>query len=132
MVLIDDVHVSWLSKKQTLLALPSTEAELIALVECVKPVRYVEKLTNAFGLKAAKPMTVFGDNKASPLIAEKGVISHMKHLDTRQFLLKDLIEDEDHLVRICIYEGEPSRFNDQAPWTITGGKPRAPSLCHPR
>ena len=93
MVLLDDVPVSWLSKKQTLVALSSTEAELIALVECVKRLRYVEQLTSSFGLKVAKPMTVFGDNKASLLIAEKGVISRTKHLDIRRFYIKDLIDD---------------------------------------
>ena len=93
MVLLDDVPVSWLSKKQTLVAWSSTEAELFALVDCIKRVRYVEQLATTFGLNVVKTMTVHGDNKASLLIDEKGVISWTMHLDIRKFDIKDLIDD---------------------------------------
>ena len=91
-VLVDGIPVAWLSKKQTLVALSSSEAELIALVECVKRVRYVEQLARAFGLRVSKPVTVYGDNQASLLIAKKGVISRTKHLDFRKFYVKDLLD----------------------------------------
>ena len=64
----DDVPVSWTSKKQTIVVMSSTEAELIALVECVKRLRYVEQLAKAFGLKVKLPMMDYRDNQASLLM----------------------------------------------------------------
>ena len=88
-MLVDGIPVAWLSKKQTLVALSSSEEELIALVACVKRVRYVEQPARTFGLRVSKPTTVYGDNQASLLIAKKGVMSRTKHLDIRKFYVKE-------------------------------------------
>ena len=84
--------ITWFSKKQSIVALSSTEAELIALVEAVKRAKYVKQLVEDLGMTVELPMTIFGDNQAALLIAKRGVISRTKHIDIRKYYIKEEVD----------------------------------------
>ena len=64
LIQVNGVPVTWLSKKQSIVALSSSEAELIALVDAVKRMRYVVQLLEDYGLTPELPIPVYGDNQA--------------------------------------------------------------------
>ena len=50
---------------QKIVALSVTEAEIIALVQCVQEMLYVMKLIESLEMKVRKPMMVHSDNKGA-------------------------------------------------------------------
>jgi len=92
-ILVNDVPLVWYSKKQTLVALSSTEAELISLCECVKRKNYLKQLLLEYGFKIKEPVVIHGDNQAALLIAKHGVMMRTKHMDLRKFYIKDEIDN---------------------------------------
>ena len=92
LVKVNGHPITWFSKKQSIVALSSTEAELIALVEAVKRAKYVKQLVEDLGMEVDLPVTIFGDNQAALLIAKRGVISRMKHIDIRKYYIKEEVD----------------------------------------
>ena len=90
---LDGTPFLWYSSKQTITALSSSEAELIALCEANKKIQFARQLLQDFDISFDIPMVIKGDNQASQLIAKKGVISRTKHLDLRRYYIKDSIDD---------------------------------------
>ena len=78
---------------QKIVALSTTEAEIIALVQCIQEMIYVMKLIESIGLKVKKPMIVQSDNKgAVDLINGWSVGGGTKHMDVRIMFLRELKE----------------------------------------
>ena len=92
-ILLDGTPLFWYSKKQTILALSSSEAELVGLCEANKRVEYAKQLLLAFDIDYSEPVDIKGDNQASLLIAARGVITRTKHIDLRRFYIKDAVEE---------------------------------------
>ena len=77
------------SGMQKILALSVTEAEIIALVQCVQEMLYVMKLIESLGMKVRKPMNVHSDNKgAVDLVNGWSVGGGTKHMDCRIMFLR--------------------------------------------
>jgi len=94
-VLINGTPSGWWSIKQGLVTLSSSEAELVALVESVKHTKYLKQLVEAFGENIDNPVEIRCDNQAAIRIAAKGVIKRTKHLDIRDFYIKDEIDSNE-------------------------------------
>ena len=76
------------------MALSTTEAEIIALVQCVQEMLYVMKLIESLGLKVRKPMIMHSDNKgAVDLVNGWSVGGGTKHMDSRIMFLRELKEE---------------------------------------
>ena len=90
---LDGTPFLWYSSKQSITALSSSEAELIALCEANKKIQFARQLLQDFDISFDIPVVIKGDNQASQLIAKKGVISRTKHLDLRRYYIKDSIDD---------------------------------------
>lgn len=93
--------ISWSCKRQTCVALSSTEAEFVALSEACKEAVWIRRILADFGLPLNEPTTIFEDNQSClKLIEEEKLSSKSKHIDTRFHFVKDYVEKG--LVK-CVY-----------------------------
>ena len=79
-----DCPIAWESKKQTAVALSSTEAEYMALCTAAKEVIYQRNLIKEIGLEklVQSPTKIIGDNISSQLLVKNPVYhSRIKHVD---------------------------------------------------
>ena len=80
---------------QKIVALSVTEAEIIAVVQCVQEMLYIMRLVESLHLKVRKPMIVYSDNKgAIDLINGWSFGGGKKHMDCRIMFLRELKENE--------------------------------------
>lgn len=94
--------VSWCSKKQSCVALSSTEAEFIALSEASKEVIWIRRLLNELGEHFEHPSIVYEDNQSClKLIETEKLSSRSKHIDTKKFFVKDHIDRKTIQCRYC-------------------------------
>lgn len=92
-VRVENSIVATKSGMQKIVALSTTEAEIIAAVQCVQEMLYVMKLIQSLGLKVKKPMIVHSDNKgAVDLVNDWSVGGGTKHMDCRIMFLRELKE----------------------------------------
>ena len=81
------------SGMQKIVSLSTTEAEIIALVQCVQEMLYIMKLIKSLDMKVRKPMLVHSDNKgAVDLVNGWSVGGGTKHMDCRIMFLRELKE----------------------------------------
>jgi len=94
--------ISWASKKQTSVALSSTEAEFIALGEAVKELIWINGLLDEFGIKFDSPAMVYEDNQGCiKLLMKENVGQRSKHIDTRYFFVRDEYKKKLFEVKYC-------------------------------
>jgi hypothetical protein len=94
--------ISWLSKKQSVVAQSSSEAEYYSLSEAVKELLWERFLLTEIDLPLKKPHTVHEDNQSTIAIATNP-ISHkrVKHMDVKYFFLRDHLEKLDFGLVYC-------------------------------
>jgi hypothetical protein len=85
--------VSWYSKKQSTVALSSTEAEYYALCEGVKEALWMRSLMSELSIEVSGPTTIQEDNMSTIAIANNP-INHqrVKHIDVRAHFLREHIQ----------------------------------------
>jgi len=87
--------VAWRSKKQSNVALSSTEAEIVSLSEACKESTFLIQLQQELLGGRRPPVTVFCDNQAAIANIQEGHHSKkLRHVDMRQHYIKDLISDQ--------------------------------------
>lgn len=87
--------VSWESKKQTSVALSSTEAEYMALSQASKEAVYLRNLVIELGITLHNnSIVLFNDNVGAQQLA-KNPVHHprTKHIDIRYHFVRELIEE---------------------------------------
>ncbi|MBW0544001.1 hypothetical protein O181_083716 [Austropuccinia psidii MF-1] len=83
--------VSWLSKKQSVVAQSTTEAEFISMNICAKQLRWLTYLLNEFDQKAAKPV-ICNDNSGAVIISSQASLNpNTKHIEIRYQYVRDLV-----------------------------------------
>jgi hypothetical protein len=86
--------VSWFSKKQTTVALSSTEAELIALVEGTKEANWFREFFKELGFKINKPTKIDQDNQSVIAIAINPIQhSRIKHMEIKNHYVRENVEN---------------------------------------
>ena len=94
---------------QKIVALSVTEAEVIALVQCVQEMIYIIKLVESLGRKVRKPMMTNSDNKgAVDLVNGWSVGGGTKHMNCRIMYLRELKEEGIIRVQWIPSENNPS------------------------
>lgn len=94
--------VSWASRKQTCVALSSTEAELVALTEACQELSWLKKLIIDLGVNVSSPVTTFEDNQSCIRLVENGKIEkRSKHIATKYFFVRDLQEQQQIILKYC-------------------------------
>lgn len=85
--------ISWCCKRQTCVALSSTEAEFIALSEACKESVWLQRILEDLNWKGPKPTTIYEDNQSVlKLITNENLSSRTKHIDTKTHFVKDYID----------------------------------------
>ena len=90
------VAVAWKSKGMKHVTLSLSEAELVALSECVKDVKFVMKIVEDLGLELQRPVTVRVDNVGAMFLAENATTTQRtRHIDIRYKWVSEFIENGD-------------------------------------
>jgi hypothetical protein len=83
--------ISWKSRGQDIAALSSTEAELIAVDEAARELRYLHKLLEDFNINTKLPTRIGQDNMSTiALVASKHFNPRTKHIALRYHHCGDL------------------------------------------
>jgi len=85
--------ICWQSKKQTVVATSTAEAEYIATSECIIKVLWIRNILHElFNIK--KPIKIFTDNLASKTTIENGELNNiLKHIEIKFYFNKDNINN---------------------------------------
>jgi hypothetical protein len=83
--------ILWTSKKQTFVALSSTESEYVGLSESVREIKWLISMLNEFNVSLQTPI-LYGDNTASIQIANnKSMENRIRGIDIKYHFIKDEI-----------------------------------------
>ena len=94
-VWLEDSLVAVKSGMQKIVALSVTEAEVIALVQCVQEMIYIKKVLESMNLRVELPMQVEVDNRgAVDLVNGWSCTGGTKHMDVRIMWMRELKEDK--------------------------------------
>lgn len=85
--------VSWRSGLQHIVALSTTEAEYMALVEATKEALWLKGITSEFGIEQKK-VEIFCDSQSALCLARNSVFhERTKHIDVRLHFIRDVMAD---------------------------------------
>ena len=91
---INGSPIAWCSRRQEVVSLSSTEAELIALTAAAQEAVWVERLFSQLQCGyVEKSLTLYCDNQPSIYLAQSDATFHSrtKHIDTRYYWVRDLL-----------------------------------------
>ena len=87
--------ISWSSKRQSVDAFPSTDAEYIGLSHATQEVIWLRSLLKNIGFAQKKPTIIFKDNQGSISLAKNPKChSRTKHIDINCHYIPDVIENK--------------------------------------
>ncbi|KAL5810453.1 hypothetical protein ACOSQ3_027162 [Xanthoceras sorbifolium] len=81
--------VSYLSKKQAIVTLSTTEAEFVAATACACQAIWLKKILGELNFKRQGPITIFCDNSSAIKLSKNPVLhGRSKHIDVKFSLFK--------------------------------------------
>jgi ribonuclease HI len=101
--LLNGGTVSWCSRKQDIVALSSTESEFIALTESCKELKWIRMMVKSLKeVTVPEKITVLTDSQSSmKLITNQKFSNRSKHIDTRFYYVKQLVEEGQIELKYC-------------------------------
>lgn len=82
--------VYWKSKKQDIVTKSSTEAEYVALSECVSEVKLIRELLKDFGIMIKNPISIYEDNAGAISISKFGNLTkNSKYIETHYHFVNE-------------------------------------------
>ncbi|KXJ79381.1 hypothetical protein RP20_CCG001046 [Aedes albopictus] len=85
--------ICWGSRKQTCVALSSTEAEFVALAASCQELLWIDRLLTDFSVDIIKPILIHEDNQSCIKQMESGrATNRSKHVDTKYHFVYQLLE----------------------------------------
>ena len=107
-VKLEDAVVAVKSGMQKIVALSVTEAEVIAMIQCIQEMMYIKKILESMELRVKLPMIIKVDNKGAVDLANGWSISGgTKHMEVRIAFAREL--KENGIIRV---EWTPSEENE--------------------
>jgi hypothetical protein len=86
--------VSWSSKKQTVVALSTTEAEYIATALCARQCVWLRRVTEKLGIEEKSGTVIMCDNSSTIQLSKNPVFhGKSKHIDVKFHFLRDLVNE---------------------------------------
>jgi hypothetical protein len=86
--------ITWMSKKQTTIALSTTEAEYVALSEASREAIWLRHLYGELGFVQKEPIILLGDNDGSVSMTKNAQFhKRTKHIDLRWHWVRNLVND---------------------------------------
>ena len=95
------------SSKQKVNSKSSTEAELVAVDDCIGHVLRIRHFLLAQGYGAAETITILQDNQSAMLLEQNGILSstkRTKHINVRYYFVKSKIDAKEILLKWCSSE----------------------------
>ena len=94
--------VSWLSKKQSVVALSTSEAEYVALSSATQEAYWIRRLIEDLTKKVPKPTVIKDDNQGA-IALSKNPIGHArtKHIDIRYHYIREAVQAKTIEVQCC-------------------------------
>lgn len=89
--------VSWSSRKQSIVALSTTEAEYVAASSAACEALWFTKIINDLGHHLSEPVKLYEDNQACIFMTRNPETKRTKHIDVRY-----------HFLRECVWSGKLS------------------------
>ena len=87
--------ITWMSKKQSTIALSTTEAEYIALSEAAREAKWLRNLYGELGFTQKEPIILLGDNDGSISMTKNPQFHRRtKHVDLRWHWIRELVNEE--------------------------------------
>lgn len=106
---IGNTAVTWKSKKQTITAQSTTEAEYIALNECVREAMWIKLLTEELQSKESTSILVKTDSMGAEAIANgSGSHDRSKHIEVKYHYVKEKVQDKSILLEGIRSENNPA------------------------
>lgn len=101
-MLLSNAAVTWKSKKQTVVALSTAEAEYVALCAATQEACWMRKILSDLGAPQSGPTTMREDNQSAIAIAENPV-SHnrTKHIDIKYHYTRQAVQNGDIQLEYC-------------------------------
>ena len=94
--------MTWSSKKQTTVALSSTEAEYVAISEASREAYWLRSLYEELGEDQNSPSVIKGDNEGSIAMTRNPQFhKRAKHISTRWHWVRDLVEEGTVTIESC-------------------------------
>jgi len=91
-ILMGNSTICWSSKKQSVIATSTTEAEYISTSECIKKILWIRNIIKEL-LNIDKEITIYTDNLSSKTTMENGDLnSKLKHIDIKYHFNRDNID----------------------------------------
>jgi hypothetical protein len=116
--------ITWFSKKQTITALLSTEAEYIALSEAVHEGRWLRSLFFELGFAQTLPTSIRGDNEGSiAMMKNPQFHKHSKHIGLQYHSIREQVHKGEIIVENC-------RTHNQTADVLTKPLPRTKHKQH--
>jgi hypothetical protein len=93
--------ISWCSRKQSIVALSTTEAEYFAAAECCKELKYLKMLIEEFTGKRVEA-DLYVDNQSAIKLIESGQVTHRsKHVDVRYHYICEKLKEKLFSINYC-------------------------------
>ena len=100
--LLGNAAISWASKKQSTIALSSTESETIAITEASKEAEWLRKLLDDLRNEETGIIMIRMDNQSSMALSKReGHHGRTKHIDVRHLYVQSLVENEKIKLEYC-------------------------------
>lgn len=98
----DGCPISWESRKQSSVALSSTEAEYMAASDAAKEAIYLKRLLKEISAWDGGPVTLHIDNQGAQKLAENPVYhKRSKHIDIKFHHIRDLVQNQEVKLVYC-------------------------------
>jgi hypothetical protein len=93
MFFLGDALITWTSKKQTSVALSSTESEIIAASSALSEARWIYHLLTELKTHVPLPLVIREDNQAAITLSQHGVVTKRnKHIELRHASINEWTE----------------------------------------
>jgi len=94
--------ISWSCKKQGSVALSSTEAEYMALIQALKENIWLQRLLKELGRQAENARTIYEDNQGAIALANNPEYhARTKHIDIQYHFVRECVENGDIKLEYC-------------------------------
>ncbi|GLT34760.1 hypothetical protein SLA2020_092590 [Shorea laevis] len=86
--------VSWSSRKQPIVILSTTEAKFVAATSCACQAIWLRRILEEFHFKQEEPLVIFCDNNSTIKLSKNPILhGRCKHIDVRNYFLRDLVKE---------------------------------------
>src|ERR1700720_4105 len=93
--LVSEGAITWKSKKQTIIAMSSTESEYVALSEAGREAYWLRNLYDKLGFPQVGPTVIKSDNEGSVILFHSPQFhARTKHIDIRHHCVQDLVNNK--------------------------------------